>query len=91
MKANEFVKENGWDEAKKHLNDIREAVNQVPLKHSLEDFSMDLKRLVESYEFVVANGGLDGAKEYCDLHDPNRRSKHYNSLRNKIADVESCQ
>jgi len=50
-----------------------------------------LNRLVESHEFVSAHTSVEVAKQYCDLHDPNHTSKHYNSLRRKISDVESCQ
>lgn len=104
MRANDFVKKHGWDIAKKHPNDVREAVNQAPYKHSLEDFSLDLKRLVESHALVGIHG-YQKSKEIVEnapsddhfyswtLGDSGIRDKTVNigELRKAIADVESCQ
>lgn len=110
MKANEFVKKAGWDEAKRVIKltigefwadhyDIKEdsigtagTIYSKRLCEHNDNFVClrDLKRLVESHEFVSANGGVDGAMKYINSQDPNRTSRHYNSLRAKVADVESC-
>lgn len=88
MKANEFVKKFGWEESKKHLLEVREAVNQTPYKHSAEDFSNDLKRLIESHELVKEHGSLGGAKEYAD--SVYTAPEVAERLHAAIADVESC-
>lgn len=88
MKANEFVKKLGWEESKKHLLEVREAVNQTPYKHSAEDFSNDLKRLIESHELVKEHGSLGGAKEYAD--SVYTAPEVAERLHAAIADMESC-
>lgn len=100
MKANEFVKKFGWEKSKEiiakfHNNELQSCCFDSGLING-EDKSWwdicvyDLKRLVESYEFVSASGGIDGAMKYINSQDPNGTSKHYNALREKVADVESC-
>ena len=39
----------GYDNAKKAYNDMREAINQVPSKHSLENKSQELKAALLAY------------------------------------------
>jgi len=93
MRANEFVKKFGWDVAatlSKEMRVITESVADAVAVWGQSEWDK-LKRLVESYEFVSANGGVDGAMKYINSHDPNATSKHYNALRAKVADVESCQ
>lgn len=101
MKATEFIKKFGLMAAKKHLVDVREAVNQVPHKHSLEDFSIDLKRLVESHELVDLWGGIGRCKFFmmgmklnkCDSVKCPKTGMitSKTKLEQAIADVESCQ
>lgn len=52
MSAKEFIKEFGWEESVRIYNNLREIVNQIPYKHSLEDFSIELKPYIEAYELV---------------------------------------
>jgi|GEM_PF-2170665 len=82
--AIKYFREHGLEKSKKHLLDIREAVNQVSWVHSLEGFSQDLKRLIESWELVEKLGGINKAKDYV--------LDGYKSvqLKQAIADVESC-
>ena len=82
--AIKYFREHGLKKSKKHLLDIREAVNQVSWVHSLECFSQDLKRLIESWELVEKLGGINKAKDYVP--------DGYKSvqLKQAIADVESC-
>ena len=89
MKANEFVKKFGWEESKKHLLEVREAVNQIPYKHSAEDFSNDLKRLVESHDLVGRNDGIESAKMMIE-RTKFPLSDRIIRLKKAIADVESC-
>ena len=83
-RAIKYFREHGLEKSKKHLLDIREAVNQVSWVHSLEGFSQDLKRLIESWELVEKLGGINKAKDYVP--------DGYKSvqLKQAIADVESC-
>ena len=98
MKANEFVKKFGWEESKKHLLEVREAVNQTPYKHSAEDFSNDLKRLIESHDLVLLFDDLDCAKAWInDLCEDwpyqvkGSDNKFFKwQLEQAITDVESC-
>ena len=91
MKANEFVKKFGWDESKRHFNDIREAANQVSHKHSLEEFSEDLGRLLDSRKLVLFYGGISNAKEILRLSALSGYSpSSLRGIADAIADVESC-
>lgn len=97
MKANEFVKHYGWNEATEalfnmpkdwdncylRLNDL-EFVKYVPSFADWLDVS-DLKQLVESHELVEKLGGLALAKFYVPDHYKSDR------LKQALADVESCQ
>ena len=83
MKAVEFFKDNGLSKCSRIVEDL--------IEQGIEsEFVKDLKRLVESNEFVSANGGVEEAMKYINNHDPNATSKHYNALRTKVSDVESC-
>ena len=87
--AVKYFREHGLEKSKKHLLDIREAANQVSWVHSLEGFSQDLKRLVESHELVVDYYGLTRAKEHAESNYTAPEIK--DALKQAIADVESCQ
>ena len=78
MKANEFVKEFGWEYAKHILNE--DSVILVDLDYT------HLKLLIESYELVGRYGTVDEAKEYL----PMLRMGSYDELKQAIEDVESC-
>lgn len=48
----------------------------------------DLKRLVESYEFINKHGGIDRCKDWY-RSSPFKRDKYMRELKQAIADVES--
>lgn len=81
MKANEFIKKFGWENAKLAAKGL------LPMDEGMPVFdynSEDLKRLVESYELVESWGGLDDAKFALQL------VRYPERLNQAIADVESC-
>ena len=80
MKANEFIKKFGWDEAKAFLS----LDSEVEIVYTASFFD-DLKRLVKSHELVASWGGLSDAKVAVKV------SRHKKYLKRAIADVESCQ
>ena len=81
MKANEFVKEFGWEYAKHILNE--DSVILVDLDYKR------LKRLVESHELVKEHGSLERTKIYAESAYTAPEVKE--RLKQAIADVESCQ
>ena len=83
MKANEFIKKSGWDDAIALVN----ASNICGVDKSIVDIE-DLKRLVESWELVKEHGSLGGAKEYAD--SVYTAPEVAERLHVAIADVESC-
>ena len=105
MKANEFVKKHGWDEAKKYL-----------MLHGWKNtsFHIHLKRLVDSLDLIEKLGGLERVKNAINgkhigythfyLHSNNSyvfldhyvdfipdHAQHIGMFNKAIADVESCQ
>ena len=98
--AIKYFREHGLKKSKKHLLDIREAANQVSWVHSLEGFSQDLKRLVESHDLVINwklpeddETGLDGAHLYLDYYatySNDEEKAKLDRLKQAIADVEAC-
>ena len=92
MSATEFIKEFGWEESIRIYNNLREIVNQTPYKHSLEDFSLELKPYIEAYELVQSYGGTDKSKkflksEYRKISTPTT----YNNLKQAIKLVEEIE
>ena len=89
MKANEFVKKFGWDEAKRIINPpFKGYLPQVDVDNV--DFSFEgLKRLVKSHELVSDYYGLTRAKEHAGSNYTAPEIK--DALKQAIADVESCQ
>lgn len=94
MKANEFVKKFGINDAKCCILNCASPEDRWLMRHgnliSDQDFD-DLKRLVESHEIVEFHGGLDAAKKELQRQsilrwiDPKTER-----LRVAITDVESC-
>ena len=82
MKANEYVKQNGWAMARK-------AVAECTYGYGID--LDDLKRLVESHELVEEYGGLDKAKAQAERFRLNTCIKMHGFMCRIIADVESCQ
>ena len=101
MKANEFVKELGWEEASSFVNwyggktsfkflKVKEQTISVHSGDQPYDFNIDtLKRLVESHELVNDYYGLARAKEHAESNYTAPELKA--ALEQAIADVESCQ
>ncbi len=91
MKANEFVKKFGWEEAKIICNGV---FTGVVCYKWVELNIDDLKRLVESHELVEKHGGLLNVKNSfqmerdCGGVDMTPFGK---KLYQAILDVESCQ
>lgn len=87
MKANEFVKKFGWDFAIQ-LSEMnphrRESSNDDELSTS------DLKPYVDAYELVQSYGGLEKSKKLVE-RTVFPLSDYIISLKQAIADVESCQ
>lgn len=85
MKANEFVKEFGWD----YTRGIIIACDSGFLPRN--NNHNDLKRLVESHELVESCGGLESAKKELQRQSILRWiNPETERLRGAIADVESC-
>ena len=80
MKANEYVKQNGWTMARK-------AVSECTYGYGID---LDkLKRLVESHELVKDYYGLTRSKEHAESNYTAPELKA--ALKQAILDVESCQ
>lgn len=90
MKANKFVEKFGWDAAKEALTLACDKLEHVNYGNHAVLIS-DLKRLVENHELVEKFGGLDQAKIELESTDYNSERDFYESLKQAIADVESCQ
>ena len=105
MKANEFVKKFGWNDARVCILNCACPEDRWFMRHgdlvSDQDFD-DLKRLVESHELVENWGGLNGAKNSLSLLESSLAIGLYHGvvgvnaeaqiseLKQAIADVESC-
>ena len=83
MKANEFVKKHGWDDA----SALVDASRLCGIDKSIVDID-DLKILVASWELVDSFGGLSYAERFLNENVPCIDSVR---LEKAIADVESCQ
>jgi len=81
MKANEFVKKFGWEEAKIICNGV---FTGVVCYKWVELNIDDLKRLVKSHTMIQSFGSLEDAKEYESMFGSGLFTQ-------AIADVESCQ
>lgn len=90
MKANEFVKKFGWEKSKMAVKKL------LPMEDGMPVFdynSEDLKRLVESYELVEEEGGIDKVKDtfiFAYKHGAEELTEHGKIIKQAIADVESC-
>lgn len=85
MKANEYVKQNGWAMARK-------AVAECTYGYGID--LDDIKRLVESHELVEKHGGLLNVKNSFQMERDCGgvyMTPFGNKLYQAIADVESCQ
>ena len=104
MKANEFVKKFGWEEANSFVNwyggktsfkflKVKEQTISVHSGDQPYDFHIDaLKRLIESHELVESYGGLESAKEFVGSeYRKLSQPKTYNRLCEAILDVNNCK
>ena len=87
MKANEFVRKFGLDAAK-HKADELKIIESMGDKLSFED--ENLKRRVESREYIESYGGLIESKRTLDLRLGVINLDGWDKLKQAIADVESC-
>jgi hypothetical protein len=83
MKANEFLRDNGIVKCSRIVEDLSEQGVD-------SDFTKDLKSLVESWELVEKVGGLNKAKADLASTDYNSEQDFYETLKQAIIDVESC-
>ena len=85
MNAIEFVKEHGIE----YTTGIVVGCESGFLPKN--DNYLDLKQIIDAFEFVDAHGSIDAAKKYVNQMDAAEKSSHYNNLRAKIKLVEQCQ
>lgn len=86
MKANEFIKKNGLEAAKKILSMRGGFRGFITLTDGSSLHSDELQKLVESHELVESIGGIEFAKNFIKVTG----STLNNTLEKAIADVESC-
>ena len=94
MKANEFIKRQGLAEARRVLHDARGCVG-VKLWGRYEFSTEDLRRLVESHEFIESfkckrYSGISNAKVHMLTLAYIEDHAGLEVIRQAIADVESC-
>lgn len=85
MKAVEFVKKFGWEEAK----NIVDASEIIGIDRNIVDINQ-LKRLVESHE-LVEKYGADKINQKIKFLESIHLLTQANQLKKAIADVESCK
>lgn len=83
---NEFGLDAGWEKTKAHLDYLISYGSEFG--HVSKQEVEDLKRLVESYEFINKHGGIDRCKDWY-RSSPFKRDKYMRELNQAIADVES--
>ena len=93
MKANEFVKLVGWEEAKGILEAESFTYRQLGLFSYINHDLDNLKQLVKSHELVEECGGLAKAKERVSREEglPNPNVFYVLVVSSAIDDVESCK
>ena len=87
MKAIEFVKQYGINEAKRIIPICEKQGARLTVSGYRVNLE-DLKRLVESHELVADYYGLTRAKEHAESNYTAPELK--DALKQAIADVESC-
>ena len=96
MKANEFVKKYGINDAKCCILNCASPEDRWLMRRGdliSDDAFDDLKRLVESHELVMQFGSLEEAKRNSENPNwlPDDNTGLLLELDRAIADVESCQ
>ncbi len=84
MKANEFVKKFGWDEA----SALVDASRLCGIDKSIVDI-VELRKLVSSYDLVESYGGLNSCRE--KIYMLHELTEDPEPIKKAILDVESCQ
>ncbi|MBF7687058.1 hypothetical protein [Acinetobacter rathckeae] len=98
MKANEYIKKYGIDEARKFLEVPSYSIDQLMMLKSGVDVR-EIERLVESHDLLDEIDGIDGARDriyICEIDDCTSFSLggyvyEISQVKQAIADVESCQ
>lgn len=96
MKAEVFVKKNGLEQAKIALSKAISINIKKKVKMSFDDicsfysFCADLKRIVESHDFVDLYGGVDHLKEFIKLNGYKDTPFSEQAFKH-IDNVEKCQ
>ena len=106
MKANKFVKEFGLDSFKAAMlcpqfkrynytilySDEIDFSNEIVEKHADYMFkASDIKRIVESHEYIESYGGLIESKRTLEMRHSAINLDGWDKLKQAIADVESCK
>ena len=81
MKENEFIRVFGLDIA-------RMAIGECMPECNLD--TVELKRLVESHEYIESYGGLSESKRTLEMRHGVINLDGWDKLKQAIADVESC-
>lgn len=84
MNANIFLKENGLKKCSRIVEDLIEQGNE-------SEFVKDLKRLVESHEYIESYGGLIESKRTLEMRHDIINLDGWDNLKQAIADMESCK
>ncbi|MGS0705043.1 hypothetical protein ACVBEE_00520 [Acinetobacter sp. ANC 3781] len=92
MKANEFVKKYGWNEARfyaKQFDDKWIGFDIDGVDIILNAF--ELKRLVESHELIIKDFESIEMAKYEYMVSGSHSDPYWIQVKQAIADVESCQ
>ena len=93
MKANEFVKKFGWNDARVCILNCACPEDRWFMRHgdlvSDQDFD-DLKRLVESHELIKKDFESVEMAEYEYMISASYNEPYWVRVKQAIADVESC-
>lgn len=80
MNAIEYVKKNGIEKSKIHLDRMKQ-------ERWINSFFNDLKQIVEAWELIESLGGMDMAK---DIFDIEINEPHYNYDAVKVTRIEKA-
>lgn len=86
MRANEFIKKYGVEEAKYFVDKVIDHISMG------DDFKAEeLKRLIESHELVQKMGGIDKARKIAIKEGDLGHIINEGLILRSIRDMESCQ
>lgn len=89
MNAVEYFKSYGLSEAKRILRDARGCAG-VRLYDKYNFSTDDLKQIVDAFELVGENGGLNNSRKEAEMLEWSNQSEWYNKLAKAINLVEQC-